>query len=130
MQLFLGTFSMICSPLFSKQNFPRQRRPGGKGSRKYNVQPRLVEGVWGRSNLPQKKVQQSFLNHSLEPPPPPSPNKKILYLPLGSSIFVEVSSQRFSFSYTVQFKAGNLQGRALNFNGVKKFGSYKIKLQS
>ena len=79
MQLFLGTFSMICSSLFSKQNFPRQRRPGGKGSRKYNVQPRLVEGVWGRSNLPQKKVQQSFLNHSLEPPTPPPIKKSCIY---------------------------------------------------
>ena len=47
----------------------------------------------------------------------------------GSSIFVEVSSQRFSFPYTVQFKAWNLQGRAPNFimqHNVKKFGSYKL----
>ena len=47
----------------------------------------------------------------------------------GSSIFVEVSSQRFSFPYTVQFKAWNLQGRAPNFimqHNVKKFGSCKL----
>lgn len=50
----------------------------GKGPRNYNMQPRLVGvgaergggrgwwGVWGRSCY--KKVQQSYLNRSLDPP--------------------------------------------------------------
>ena len=47
----------------------------GRGPRNYNVQPRLVGGDVGWSNLPQK-VQQPFPNQSL-PPPPPLPQSKL-----------------------------------------------------
>ena len=52
----------------------------GRGPRNYNVQPRLVGGDVGWSNLPQK-VQQPFPNQSLDPPPPPhSPNQKFPWI--------------------------------------------------
>ena len=46
----------------------------GSGPRNYNVQPLLVGGDVGWSNLPQK-VQQPFPNQSLDPPPPTPPMK-------------------------------------------------------
>ena len=36
------------------------------------------EGVWGRSNLPQKKFNSPFWTKVWTPPPPTSPNKKFL----------------------------------------------------
>ena len=51
-----------------KAVFTSRIQVNGTRPRIYNVQPRLVGGVvWGRSNLT-KKVQQSFLNLSLDPP--------------------------------------------------------------
>ena len=44
------------------------------------------EGVWGEV-LCHKKVQQSFLNQTLDPPPHP-PNKKFLDLPLLSENYL------------------------------------------
>ena len=41
----------------------------GKGPRNYNVQPRLVGGGVGGEVICHKKVQQSFLNQSLDPRP-------------------------------------------------------------
>ena len=41
----------------------------GKGPRNYNVQPRLVRGVRAEE-ICHKKFQQSFLNQSLDSPPP------------------------------------------------------------
>ena len=52
---------MICSPLLSKQYFPRQRRPAGV-HRLRTTWSSLWEVICN------KKVQQSFLNQSLDPP--------------------------------------------------------------
>ena len=57
---------MICSPLLTKQYTVR-----GQGIITCNRDRwHGVCGVWGRSNLPQN-VQQSFLNQSSDPHPPP-----------------------------------------------------------
>ena len=49
----------------------------GKRPRNYNVQPQLVGGVWGRSNLPQKSpTVLSEPKFGLPPPPPPPFNQK------------------------------------------------------
>ena len=52
---------MICSPLVAKQYFPRQRRPAGV-HRLRTTWSFLWEVICN------KKVQQSFLNQSLDPP--------------------------------------------------------------
>ena len=57
---------MICSPLLAKQYFPRQRRPVGVHRLRITW-----SSLW--EVICRLKVQQSFLNQSLDPPPPPPP---------------------------------------------------------
>ena len=110
--IVFGYPSMICLPLLAKQYFPRQRQVGIHRLRNtwsWSLLSQLVNNygdnsadnlfLWcggcGGEAICHQNIQQSFLNQSLDPPPP-TPNKNILDLPLCLRVWCMCSQTFYS----------------------------------